>query len=253
MIPIADDNSDRVRTPVVNYIFILINIIVFVYFQALGSNVDFTYSYSTVPAEIMTGHDIVTSATEVRDPISGRELLIPGLGATALPVWLTLITSMFMHGGIAHLVGNMLYLWIFGDNLEDKLGHLRYFVFYLLCGVIASLTHVFSDYLFGENHLVPSLGASEAISGVMGGYLWLFPLRRVTILFIFTFISVPAFIVLGSWILLQVANGTGFLGGDEVSGIAYAAHIGGFIAGLFLIKKFLPEPVQSNRGRRFYG
>ena len=240
MIPINDDDSDRTRTPYVNYIFIAINILVFVVYQELGTNLDFTYSYSTVPAEILSGHDIVTHPVWVQDPISGQQVEIPGLGVTAIPVWLTLITSMFMHGGIAHLGGNMLYLWIFGDNLEDRLGHVRYFFFYLLCGVIASLTHVFSDYLINENHLIPSLGASGAISGVMGGYLLLFPTRRVTVFFIFTFISVPAFIILGSWILLQVANGMGYLGGSEASGIAYAAHIGGFIAGLFLIKKFHP-------------
>ncbi|MEO6456408.1 MAG: rhomboid family intramembrane serine protease [Ginsengibacter sp.] len=240
MIPLGDDNSDRTKTPFVNYFFVIINILVFVFYQKLGSDLGFTYSYSTVPAEIMSGQDIVTSATMVQD-ITGQDVMIPGLGVTAIPVWLTLITSMFMHGGIAHIAGNMLYLWIFGDNLEDRLGHVRYFFFYILCGIIASLTHVFSDYLFGESHLIPSLGASGAISGVMGGYLILFPHRRVTVFFIFTFLHVPAFIVLGAWILLQVANGTGYLGGSEASGIAYAAHIGGFIAGLVLIKRFLPN------------
>lgn len=240
MIPISDDDSDRTSTPYVNYLFILINIFVFIYYQQIGHNLDFTYSYATVPAEIIGGHDIVTDATYVQDPVSGDTVRIPGLGVTLIPVWLTLITSLFMHGGIAHLAGNMLYLWIFGDNLEDKLGHVRYFFFYLLCGIIASLTHVFSDYLFGENHLIPSLGASGAISGVMGGYLLLFPTRRVTVLFIIFFIRVPAFVVLGIWILFQLANGTGYLGGSEASGIAYAAHIGGFFAGMLLIKKFLP-------------
>ena len=119
MIPISDDNSDRKLIPFVNYIFIAVNILVFVVYQKMGSNLDFTYSYSTVPAEILSGHDIVTSPVWVHDPISGQDVEIPGLGVTALPVWLTLITSMFMHGGLAHLGGNMLYLWIFGDNLED--------------------------------------------------------------------------------------------------------------------------------------
>jgi membrane associated rhomboid family serine protease len=252
MIPISDDDSDRIRTPFVNYLFIAINIFVFIVYQKFGSDINFTYSYSTVPAEILSGHDIVTDPVWVQDLISGQMVQIPGLGITAIPVWLTLITSMFMHGGLAHLGGNMLYLWIFGDNLEDKLGHARYFFFYLLCGVIASLTHVFSDYLFSENHLIPSLGASGAISGVMGGYLLLFPNRRVTVFFIFTFLQVPAFIVLGSWILLQVANGTGYLGGNEASGIAYAAHIGGFIAGLVLIKRFLPKENSKFYVRRRY-
>ncbi len=225
----------------------------FIVYQQLGSNLDFTYSYATVPAEILTGQDIVTDPTMVRDPLTGQTVEIPGLGVTAIPVWFTLITSMFMHGGLAHLGGNMLYLWIFGDNLEDRLGHMRYLFFYLLCGVIASLTHVVSDLAFGQNHLIPSLGASGAISGVMGGYLLLFPGRRVTVFVVFLLINVPAFIVLGLWILLQIANGTGYLGGSEASGIAYAAHIGGFIAGLFLIRKFLPkERVPVYKKNRFF-
>ena len=241
MIPISDDDSDRKRFPFVNYIFIIINILVFIVYQKFGSNLDFTYSYAAVPAEIMTGHDIVTDPVLVQDPISGKEVLIPGLGVTAMPVWLTLITSIFMHGGFGHIGGNLLYLWIFGDNLEDRLGHLRYFFFYFLCGILASLTHVFSDYLLAENHLIPSLGASGAISGVMGAYLLLFPTKRVTVFVLFFLIRVPAFIVLGLWILLQIANGTGYLGGSEASGIAYAAHIGGFIAGMILIKRFHPR------------
>src|SRR5918997_876670 len=129
MIPIGDDNSDRIKTPLVNYILIAVNIFVFIFYQKLGSDYQFTYSYSTVPAEILTGQDIVTDATIVEDPISGQEITIPGLGVAAFPVWLTLITSMFMHGGIAHLAGNMLYLFVFGDNLEDRLGHMRYLFF----------------------------------------------------------------------------------------------------------------------------
>jgi membrane associated rhomboid family serine protease len=241
MIPIGDDDSDRRTFPFVNYLFILVNVLVFIFLQQLGGDTGFTYSYSTVPAEIMSGHDIVTAPVWVQDPVSGQQVEIPGLGVTAIPVWLTLITSMFMHGGLAHLGGNMLYLWVFGDNLEDRMGHLRYFFFYLLCGVIASLSHVFTDYIFGENHLIPSLGASGAISGIMGGYLLLFPSRRVTVFFIYSVFRVPAFIVLGSWIVLQLANGMGYLGGSEASGIAYAAHIGGFIAGLLLVKAFIPK------------
>lgn len=243
MLPIGDDNSDRIRIPFVNYCFIALNLFVFFYFQQMGSNIDFIYSYAAVPAEILSGRDIVTQPVWVEDVISGNRMLMPGLGVTDIPVWLTLITSMFMHGGWAHLGGNLLYLWVFGDNLEDRLGHLRYFFFYLLCGIIASLTHVFTDVFFGESHLIPSLGASGAISAVMGGYLLLFPGRRVTVFFIFTLITVPAFIVLGAWIVLQVVNGMGYLGGSEASGIAYAAHIGGFIAGLLLIKLFHPREI----------
>jgi membrane associated rhomboid family serine protease len=239
MIPIGDDNSDRKIFPFINFILIAINIIVFIVYQKLGADINFTFSYATVPAEILSGNDIVTSPTLVNDPLTGKDVEIPGLGVTPIPVYLTIFTSMFMHGGIAHLAGNMLYLLVFGDNLEDRMGHLRYLAFYLLCGVIATLAHVGSDYMFGQNHLIPSLGASGAISGVMGGYLLLFPGRSVRVL-VFVFpMRLPALIVLGLWIALQIANGTGYLGGEEASGIAYAAHIGGFIAGLFLVKRFV--------------
>lgn len=247
MFPISDDNSDRTRTPYVNYMLIAINILVFVVYQRFGSDLHFTYSFATVPAEILSGRDIVTEAVLVHDPISGKMVQVPGLGITPMPVFFTIITSMFMHGGLGHLAGNMLYLWIFGDNLEDMLGHVRYFLFYMLCGIIATLTHVGSVIFMDQNYLIPTLGASGAISGIMGGYLIAFPVKRVTVLVFFFFIKVPAFIVLGFWIMLQIANGTGYLGGSEASGIAYAAHIGGFIAGLILINRFhhLKEPRKS--------
>jgi membrane associated rhomboid family serine protease len=238
MVPIGDDDSDRSRIPIVNYILIVANILVFIIYQKWGADLQFTFSYATIPAEIITGRDIVTPATMVHDPLTGDIVEIPGLGVTPFSVYLTLFTSMFMHGGIAHLGGNMLYLWVFGDNLEDKLGHFGFLVFYLICGILASLTHVFTDYMFGENHLIPSLGASGAISGIMGGYLLLFPTRTVKVLAFIFIIRLPAFIVLGLWIVLQIANGTGYLGGTEAGGIAYAAHIGGFIAGMLLIKRF---------------
>lgn len=244
MIPISDDDSDRKITPVVNYLIIAINILVFVFLQKLGSNEAFTYSYSTVPAEILSGHDIVTSATIAHDPVSGQQIEIPGLGVTNLPVWLTLITSMFMHGGIAHIAGNMLYLWIFGDNIENALGHKRYLLFYLLCGIIASLSHVFTVHFLSGNELIPSLGASGAISGVLGGYLLLFPKRRVNVFIIRALVPVPAYVALGFWIVLQVVSQMGLLGGEETGGgVAYAAHIGGFIGGLLLVKIMQPRTV----------
>src|SRR4030095_4912753 len=123
MLPIGDDNSDRIRTPYVNYLLIAANILVFVFLQQMGQNIDFTSSYSAVPAEILSGKDIVSDAVITRNPISGAREVIPGLGVTNIPVWLTLITSIFMHGGLAHLGGNMLYLWVFGDNIENRLGH----------------------------------------------------------------------------------------------------------------------------------
>jgi membrane associated rhomboid family serine protease len=239
--PLYDDNSDRQTTPFVNYALIALNIFVFVVLQGIGTNEQFTYAFSTVPLEIITGHDVTTAARQVLDPVTGQRFLIPGLGETPGSVYLTLFTSMFMHGSIVHLGGNMLFLWIFGDNIEDRLGHVRYLIFYLLCGLLASLAHVFTTYAFATNEsslLVPSLGASGAISGVLGGYILLHPSRRVTV-FLFRFLTqVPAWVAIGIWFAFQVISGLPMLGGDSQGGVAYAAHIGGFIAGLVLIKFF---------------
>jgi membrane associated rhomboid family serine protease len=239
VLPLYDDNTDRQTTPVVNYAFIALNIFVFVVLQGLGSNDQFTYSFSTVPAEILQGRDIVTSARTVE--YMGQNVVIPGLGRTPGSVYFTLFTSMFMHGGFMHLAGNMLFLWIFGDNIEDRLGHVRYLFFYLLCGVIASLAHVFATGAFqgGEALLVPSLGASGAISGVLGGYILLHPRRRVTVILFRFLTDVPAYVAIGIWFAFQLVSGLGiFGGGSQSGGVAYAAHIGGFIAGLALIKLF---------------
>ena len=253
MLPIGDDNSDRTRFPFVNYILIAINVLVFIFLQRLGADVGFTYSHSTVPGEIVTGNDIVTDSKIMVDPYTGDEFELPGLGITPGHVWLTLITSMFMHGGWAHLGGNMLYLWVFGDNIENRLGHIRYLAFYLLTGLIASLTHVLTTQFMDHNMLIPSLGASGAISGILGAYLMLFPTRSVHLFLFFTVISVPAIIALGFWIVLQILNGTTALGGDEAGGVAYSAHIGGFIAGFLLIRLFNRTPkLAVTPKRRFF-
>jgi len=243
LFPIGDENYDRRTTPVVNYVIILLNILVFVFLQGLGSNEKFTYAFSTVPAEIVRGRDIVTPNRFLREPRSGRPFEAPGLQPTPIPVYLTLLTSMFMHGGLAHIFGNMLFLWIFGDNIEDRLGHIRYLIFYLVCGVLAGLAHVFSSVILAGNSeaslLIPSLGASGAISGVLGAYILLFPTRRVTVLLSWFVTQVPAFVAIGLWFVFQLVSGLGMLGsGSQQGGVAYAAHIGGFIAGLALIKVF---------------
>lgn len=236
--PIGDDNSDRRATPVVNYMLIAVNILVFVFLQGMGGNDDFTYKFSTVPAEIATGRDIVTPDRVVQDPLSGDRFRAPGLQPTPFSVYLTLLISMFMHGGIAHIFGNMLFLWIFGDNIEDRLGHVRYLVFYLVCGILASLAHVVMN-TSGASALIPSLGASGAISGVMGGYILLFPRKRVRVIMLRVLTEVPAFVAVGLWFAFQVVSGLGlFGGGSQEGGVAYAAHVGGFIAGLALIKIF---------------
>jgi membrane associated rhomboid family serine protease len=240
--PLYDDNTDRTTTPIVNYIFIAINILVFVFFQQLGTNDRFTYAFSTVPQEITTGRDLTTPDQIRQHPMTGQEILVPGLQPTPLSVYLTLIFSMFMHGGIAHIAGNMLFLWIFGDNLEHTLGHVRYAIFYIVCGIIASLAHVMTTVMLATDPaslLIPSLGASGAISGVMGGYLVLHPKRRVTVILFRFLTDVPAYVAIGMWFAFQVINSLGFLGGgSQLGGVAYAAHIGGFIAGVVLVKLF---------------
>lgn len=222
MIPIGDDNSGRTIIPYVNYLIIAINIAVFVFAQGLGSNEAFLMSFSTVPKEILSGKDIIGN----------------GLLETPIPVYGTIITAMFMHGGIAHIAGNMLYLWIFGDNLENVMGHIKYLMFYLLCGIIATLAHVFMAGFTGSGLFIPSLGASGAISGVLGGYLLLFPKNSIRMLMGLYVAKVNALIALGLWIALQVIEGMGAVG-REGGGVAYAAHIGGFIAGLLLVKFFV--------------
>jgi len=240
--PLYDDNSDRTTTPIVNYILIALNIFVFVFLQQLGTNDRFTYAFSTVPGEIMTGRDIRTPDRVVEHPVTGQQLLIPGLQPTPFSVYLTLIFSMFMHGGIAHIAGNMLFLWIFGDNVEHRMGHLRYLIFYLVTGILASLAHVLTTVMFATDAsslLIPSLGASGAISGVLGGYIVLYPHRRVTVILFRFLTDVPAYVAIGIWFAFQLISGLGILGGgSQQGGVAYAAHIGGFVAGAVLIKFF---------------
>ena len=245
-IPLGDDNSDRRIQPVVNYALIGLNLLVFFFLQGMGSNLPFTYSFSTVPQEILTGTDVVTQESLVTDPASGQRYRVPGLGVTPLSVYLTLLTSMFMHGGFMHLLGNLLYLHIFGDNIENLMGHLRYLIFYLVCGVLASLAHVFVSAALDADLLVPSLGASGAISGVLGGYFLLFPKRRVRVLIFRMVTQVPALVAIGVWFAFQLISSLGMFSGGSGGGVAYGAHIGGFIAGLVLVKIFL---VGSRKGR----
>ena len=247
--PISDDNTDRVRTPYVTYALIALNVFVFVFLQGLGSNERFTYAFSTVPQEIRTGQDIARS---VPVELGDERTSIP-LQPTPGSVYLTLLVSMFMHGCLMHLLGNMLFLWIFGDNVEDDLSHGRYTVFYLLTGLIASISHVISTFAFGDNPFIPSLGASGAISGVMGGYLVLHPHRRVRV-FIFRMLTdVPAYVAVGLWFLLQLISAFGVVGqGPQAGGgVAFMAHIGGFVAGVVLVKLFavgrLPPRVPVRR------
>jgi membrane associated rhomboid family serine protease len=239
MFPIGDDNRDRAITPYVTWLLIAANVLVFFLFQGGGTNADFTYALATVPQEILQGKDLVTSDRVVRDPVTGDALRIPGLRPTPGPVYLTLLTAIFMHGGLLHLLGNMLYLWIFGDNVEGRMGHGKYLVFYLAGGLLASLAHVFATAAFGGNPMIPSLGASGAIAAVLAGYLVLFPHKQVRVIMLRFVTSVPAIVAIGLWFLFQLISGMGALGrGAQEGGVAYAAHIGGFIAGLLLVKFF---------------
>jgi len=230
MFPIGDDNSDRKITPLVNYLFIAINVLVFVLLQGFGGNDVFTYAYSLVPQEIISGIDI-TSTQIITDALTGETGRIDHQ-PTPLPVYFNFLSSMFMHGGFMHLFGNVLFLWVFGDNIENRLGHIRYAAFYLVCGFAAALAQIIMD----TDSIIPMLGASGAISGVLGGYLLLYPKRRVRAI-VFSFLTeVPAYVALGIWIAFQIIQG--YLSPAGTGGVAYAAHIGGFIAGLVLIKIF---------------
>jgi membrane associated rhomboid family serine protease len=230
--PIGDDNTERRLTPFVNYTLIVINVLVYLY--QMGHQ-EFTLGYSVVPAEITQGRDIVGSVRGVQGLY---------LAPSPEPIYLTLLSSMFMHGGLLHLGGNMLYLWIFGDNVEDRMGHLKYLIFYLLCGFLASATHIF----FGPNSVIPSLGASGAIAGVLGAYLVLFPRQGVRVIQFGMIVEVPALIVIGLWGLLQFVSGFGSIGSTG-GGVAYMAHVGGFVAGLLLVF-FFRNPAAPRRFER---
>ena len=225
MIPIKDYPGPRRRMPWITWTIIAVNVVVFLYEVSLGANAQaFMFAYSVVPVALTHG-------------IPQTELLKTSIPfQTPNPVYITIITSMFLHAGWLHIGGNMLFLFIFGDNVEDRMGHLPYLVFYLFCGVIASVAQIAVD----PNSSIPSLGASGAIAGVLAAYLVLFPLAKVrTIIFIFIFITIvtlPAFILIGLWFLLQFFDGVASLGTAQQSmgGVAYFAHVGGFVTGLVI-------------------
>jgi membrane associated rhomboid family serine protease len=247
MIPIADDDSDRTLRPAINWLLIAANIFAFVFLQGLGSNQRFTYAFATVPAEIAAGHGL-SGTVVIRDPITGETAGTIELEPPPVAVYWTLLTSLFLHGGLGHLLGNMLYLYIFGDNVEDALGHGRYLLFYLTCGVLASLSHVVATFVTGGNPYLPSLGASGAISGVLAAYISLFPAKRVRVLVFLFVMDVPAVVAIGLWFAFQLFSGIGMLGGgSQAGGVAYAAHIGGFAAGLLLVRTFRKRPAHGDR------
>lgn len=252
MFPISDEPSGDPRPAIITLLIILANVAVFVFLQGLGTNDAFTYAFSTVPKEILSGHDVAQAVT-IADPITGNDAGTIHLQHTPINVYLTIITAMFMHGGLAHLFGNMMFLWIFGDNLEHAMGSLKFLMFYLICGAAAAFAQVFATSLTGGNEFIPMLGASGAISGVLGGYLVLFPNRRVNVLMGYFITSVPAWVALGLWFGFQLISGMGALGSDsQVGGVAYAAHIGGFIAGLLLVRAFANRAEAVDNLHRYY-
>jgi membrane associated rhomboid family serine protease len=233
--PVGDDNSDRRTFPFVTIALIAINVFVFVVLQGMGANEAFTMAYVQVPREIITGIDIVTepSLKTIHTPQGDIQIQDPGLMQTPVPPWMTLFTAIFMHGSIMHLLGNMWFLWIFGDNIEDDMGHLKYLLFYLATGIIASLTFVALN-ASGEASLTPCLGASGAISGVLGAYLVLHPHRRVSVILLRMMVDVPGYVAVGIWFLFQLVSG--FLDQGGGGGVAYSAHIACFVAGMILAK-----------------
>ena len=222
MMPIGDDNTGRKLTPLVTYVLLAVNVLVF--FLELSGGDAFIQRWAFVPTRFLA------------DPIGD------------LP---TLFTSMFMHAGWVHLLGNMLYLWIFGDNVEDRLGHGLFFVFYILCGLGAT----FAQLAFSMGSSIPNLGASGAIAGVLGAYLMMFPKGSVNVLVGRVVTRMSALIVIGFWIVLQIFSGIGTLtaSSQNEGGVAYMAHIGGFVAGVILTfllggnRRALPSTTSSYR------
>ena len=216
MIPLKDDNPTS-TVPFVNYALIASCVLAFLWQVSLGERVQAAiYAYGLIP-----------------DVLLGDARLPPELAV--VPAWATVFTSMFLHGGWMHLIGNMLYLWIFADNVEDRFGHARFIVFYALCGVAAALAQALPD----PGSQVPMVGASGAISGVLGAYLLMFPRAHVLVLLplgpLTQLVRLPALLVLGLWFALQLLSE---MGADEGAGVAFRAHIGGFVAGLALMPLF---------------
>ncbi len=218
MIPLSDENRTS-RTPVVSYA--LLGAIVLAFLWQLQAGQAAVYAFGLIPARLVHG-----------------ALLPPQLDWA--PAWATVFTSMFLHGGWLHLGGNLLYLWIFGDNVEDALGRGRFVAFYLLCGVAAALVQTVSE----TTSMIPMIGASGAISGVLGAYMRLYPHAQVRVLvplfIVFYTIRVPAWIVLGLWFLFQLASSAVIQPGQ--GGVAFFAHIGGFLSGLILVGLLMPRP-----------
>ncbi|MFQ5933935.1 MAG: rhomboid family intramembrane serine protease [Dehalococcoidia bacterium] len=265
MFPISDPGLPTRRFPIVNVTLIAISVVVFLYEVFILNDFELTRffnNYGVVPYEIsgkgdiseliQAGDDSVLGIEGVRgmliqsrqiDLISGVTLRDPYEGGPPT-VWLTPFTSMFLHGGWMHLIGNMVFLWVFGDNVEDRLGRIKYLVFYAICGLFAAVTQLMSSMIRVDLESgIPMVGASGAIAGVLGAYFILHPtsqIRTIVFFFLITLIHLPAYLLIGIWIFMQFFSAVvGSLGSDFAGGVAYWAHVGGFVAGLLIIAAFL--------------
>ena len=224
LFPIGDDDRNLSGPAYITTLLIACNIVVFIVQLA---NPALTYGWSVVPQEITTGQDLI-GHTQIQ---SGGEVVEIPQAPGPSPIYLTLLAAMFMHGGFMHILGNMLYLWIFGDNVEHRFGRLPFLLFYLASGFAASIAQIAID----PQSTIPSLGASGAISGVLGAYLVLFPRNRVHAVIFYSVVSIPAIAAIGLWIAFQFVSGIGAIAATEqTGGVAYAAHVGGFFAGVVL-------------------
>jgi membrane associated rhomboid family serine protease len=241
MFPIGDENEPGRGPAIVTLGLIAVNVAVFLLLQELGSNEAFTYGWSAIPLEISTGQDLVRPHPIT---IDGQQFRVPQAPGPD-PIQLTLLTSMFMHGDLLHLGGNMVFLWVFGDNVEHRAGRILFLVAYLGAGLVGSLAQIWST----ADSPIPTLGASGAISGVLGAYIVLFPGNRVTV-FVFRFVTqVPALVAIGMWIAFQLF--ASFAAPSGAGGVAYLAHIGGFGAGVLAGLMFRAIP--PRRGAGGYG
>ena len=251
LIPFADSDVRHNSFPVVNLALIVLNGLVFLYQLGIGGVgtlfggdsvglTQFFFTWGFIPAELSQGQ-FFTQLSTGQGALSNE---------TPVPTWGTIFSSMFIHGGLLHLAGNMAFLWVFGDNIEDDLGHFKYLLFYLGAGVAATLTHFFMD----PTSQTPLVGASGAVSGVMGAYLISYPHNRIkalVIFFIITVVNVSAVVLLGLWFLWQLIQAALSLGVSDQVSVAFGAHVGGFVAGVLVVavyKLFTGKPIWPPRG-----
>lgn len=243
LFPIADDNKGISGPAYVTWALLAINIVVF---MLQLSDDSITSGWSMIPREITTGVDLVDTQIVT---IGGKEHPVPQAPGPPI-IYVTLLSHMFMHGGFGHIFGNMLYLWIFGDNVEHRFGHFLFFVFYIISGLVAALAQL----MVSPDGVVPNLGASGAIWGILGAYVVLFPRNKVKAIIFYMIVSIPAVFVIGLWAALQIYQGIGSAGNAQLGGVAHLAHIGGLVAGLvmgFVARTFLKEEPDSTIYREY--